>query len=87
MIDYELLPYHRYGIGKYEYLGKVYELEDYESPSPELLAHLRGIIDEAFGRRRKRNKEHSLTTLLRDLSCILRLISDLNKLFRIADLD
>ena len=50
VIDYELLPYHRFGLGKYEYLGKVYELQDYKTPSPELLAHLRGIIDEAFGR-------------------------------------
>ena len=50
VIDYELLPYHRYGTGKYEFLGKVYELKDFNSPSPELLAHLRGIIDEAFGR-------------------------------------
>lgn len=37
------------GLGKYEFLGKVDELKDFESPSPELLAHLRGIIDEAFG--------------------------------------
>ena len=51
VIDYELLPYHRFGLSKYEFLGKVYELKDFESPSPELLAHLRGIIDEAFGRK------------------------------------
>ena len=51
VIDYELLPYHRFGLGKYQYLGKVYELQDYQSPSPELLEHLRGIIDEAFGRK------------------------------------
>lgn len=50
VVDYELLPYHRYGTGKYEFLGKIYELKDYNSPTPELLAHLRGIIDEAFGR-------------------------------------
>ena len=53
VIDYELLPYHRYGTGKYEFLGKVYELKDFNSPSPELLAQLRGIIDEAFGRKKK----------------------------------
>ncbi len=53
VIDYELLPYHRFGLGKYQYLGKVYELDDYQSPSPELLAHLRGIIDEAFQKRRE----------------------------------
>jgi hypothetical protein len=50
-----LLPYHRFGLGKYEYLGKVYELEDYQSPSPELLAHLRGMIDKAFGRSNSEN--------------------------------
>jgi glycyl-radical enzyme activating protein len=50
VIDYELLPYHRFGLGKYEFLGKVYELDDYKSPSPELVAQLQAIIDEAFGR-------------------------------------
>jgi len=50
VIDYELLPYHRFGLGKYEFLGWVYELNDYKSPSPELVAHLQSIIDEAFGR-------------------------------------
>lgn len=53
VIDYELLPYHRFGLGKYEFLGKVYELKDFESPSPELLAHLQGIIDDAFGRKKE----------------------------------
>ncbi len=42
-------------LGKYEFLGKVYELQDYKTPSPELLAHLRGIIDEAFGRSESEN--------------------------------
>src|SRR5271157_5974796 len=50
VIDYELLPYHRFGLGKYQFLGWVYELDDYKSPSPELVAHLQAIIDEAFGR-------------------------------------
>jgi pyruvate formate lyase activating enzyme len=50
VIDYELLPYHRFGLGKYEYLGKVYELDDYQTPSDELVKHLQSIIDEAFGR-------------------------------------
>ncbi len=53
VIDYELLPYHRFGLGKYEFLGWVYELNDYQSPSPELVAHLQAIIDEAFGRSAK----------------------------------
>jgi len=50
VIDYELLPYHRFGESKYGFLGRVYELEDFTSPSPETLYHLRAIIDEAFGR-------------------------------------
>jgi pyruvate formate lyase activating enzyme len=50
VIDYELLPYHRFGLAKYEYLGKVYELDDYKTPSDELVKQLQAIIDEAFGR-------------------------------------
>jgi len=50
VIDYELLPYHRFGLGKYQSLGVVYELDDYKTPSADLLAHLQAIIDEAFGR-------------------------------------
>ncbi len=50
VIDYELLPYHRFGLGKYDFLGKVYELADFQSPSTELVQQLQAIIDEAFGR-------------------------------------
>ncbi len=50
VIDYELLPYHRFGLGKYEYLGKVYELDDYKTPSDELVRRFQAMIDEAFGR-------------------------------------
>jgi len=50
VINYELLPYHRYGETKYGFLGKIYELEDFEPPGEDLLKHLRAIIDEAFGR-------------------------------------
>jgi pyruvate formate lyase activating enzyme len=50
VIDYELLPYHRFGESKYGFLGKVYGLADFVPPSPESLARLRAIIDEAFGR-------------------------------------
>jgi pyruvate formate lyase activating enzyme len=53
VIDYELLPYHRFGLGKYEYLGKVYELDDYKTPSDEVVKNLQAIIDEAFGRTAK----------------------------------
>ncbi len=50
VIDYELLPYHRYGEGKYGFLGEVYEMEDFKSPTPESMQRLQAIIDEAFGR-------------------------------------
>ncbi|MFC1766008.1 glycyl-radical enzyme activating protein [Planctomycetota bacterium] len=50
VIDYELLPYHRFGLGKYLSLGVVYELDDYKTPSDAVVAHLQAIIDEAFGR-------------------------------------
>lgn len=50
VIDYELLPYHRFGESKYDFLGRVYELDDFQTPAPEKIASLRGIIDESFGR-------------------------------------
>ena len=50
VVDYELLPYHRFGLGKYELLGEVYELDDYKTPSDDVVKHLQAIIDEAFGR-------------------------------------
>ncbi|MDS4068047.1 MAG: glycyl-radical enzyme activating protein [Candidatus Competibacter sp.] len=50
VIDYELLPYHRFGESKYGFLGRVYELEDFTSPTPETIHRLQAIIDEAFGR-------------------------------------
>ena len=37
-------------LGKYEHLGEVYELDDYKTPSDDLVQHLQSIIDEAFGR-------------------------------------
>ena len=58
VIDYELLPYHRFGLGKYLSLGVVYELDDYKTPSDDLVKHLQAIIDEAFGRTRRRDDEH-----------------------------
>jgi pyruvate formate lyase activating enzyme len=50
VIDYELLPYHRFGASKYAFLGQVYGLQDFRPPAPEVLVRLRSIIDEAFGR-------------------------------------
>ena len=51
VVQYELLPYHRFGLGKYESLGVVYELDDYQTPSDELVQRLQTIIDEAFASR------------------------------------
>jgi len=48
--DYQLLPYHRFGESKYGFLGRVYELEDFTSPTPETVHRLQALIDEAFGR-------------------------------------
>ena len=50
VVDDELLPYHRYGEGKYGFLGRVYELKDFPSLPSETLRRLQSIIDEAFGR-------------------------------------
>jgi pyruvate formate lyase activating enzyme len=50
VVDYELLPYMRFGESKYGFLGRVYEMQDFEPPTPDTLARLRAIIDEAFGR-------------------------------------
>ncbi|MEQ1586457.1 MAG: glycyl-radical enzyme activating protein [Cyclobacteriaceae bacterium] len=53
VIDYELLPYHRFGLGKYELLGEVYELDDYKTPSDEVVKRYQAMIDEAFGRKKE----------------------------------
>ena len=50
VIDYQLLPYHRYGENKYGFLGRVYELRDFPYVPDETLTRLRAIIDEAFER-------------------------------------
>ncbi len=60
MIDYELLPYHRFGEGKYGFLGRVYEMMDFNSPTPETIKRLQTIIDEAFGRSGKTAEETRL---------------------------
>ena len=50
VVDYELLPYHRFGETKYGFLGRVYSLRDFPSLPAETLRRLQAIIDEAFGR-------------------------------------
>lgn len=49
VIDYELLPYFRYGESKYNFLGRIYEMKDFDPPTAESIKRLRAIIDEAFG--------------------------------------
>ncbi|MDA8139384.1 MAG: glycyl-radical enzyme activating protein [Desulfobacteraceae bacterium] len=50
VVDYELLPYMRFGESKYGFLGKIYEMQDFNPPPPETMSRLQAIIDEAFGR-------------------------------------
>lgn len=50
VVDYQLLPYHRYGEGKYGFLGRQYALKDFPSLPADTLRRLQRIIDEAFGR-------------------------------------
>ncbi len=48
VIDYQLLPYHRFGASKYGFLGRVYELADFTPPTDETMHRLRALIDDAF---------------------------------------
>jgi pyruvate formate lyase activating enzyme len=43
-IDYELLPYHRFGESKYSQLGKAYPLQGLEPPRREQIEDLRQIL-------------------------------------------
>ena len=56
VIDYELLPYHRFGLGKYESLGVVYELDDYKTPSDEVVQRLPGHHRRSLWPQRPANK-------------------------------
>jgi pyruvate formate lyase activating enzyme len=49
VINYQLLPYHRFGASKYAFLGRMYGLEDFTAPTPETLHRLQTIIDQTFG--------------------------------------
>jgi pyruvate formate lyase activating enzyme len=43
----ELLPYHRLGANKYDYLGMKYPLsEDIKPPSKEMMKYLNGVVEE-----------------------------------------
>ncbi len=44
VVLYELLPYHRYGETKYGFLGRVYELKDFDSLPDDTLRRLQAII-------------------------------------------
>lgn len=44
--QYQLLPYHRLGRGKYSNIGKTYDLVDTEVPSQELMEELEKVIEE-----------------------------------------
>jgi pyruvate formate lyase activating enzyme len=57
VIEYELLPYMRFGMGKYELLGEIYELKDFKEPTAESIERLQAIIDEAFGSDDKNNSK------------------------------
>lgn len=63
VVNYELLPYHRFGQSNYGFLGRTYELADVQSPTPESLAHLRAIINEVFGRTETPATGYPVTTL------------------------
>lgn len=52
VVDYELLPYHRFGISKYSFLGRVYQMQDFISPAAEKMKQLQSVIDGSFGRQR-----------------------------------
>jgi pyruvate formate lyase activating enzyme len=62
VVDYQLLPYHRYGEAKYGFLGRVYELKDFPHVPDETMQRLQAIIDEAFGRRSSKAAEMPFDT-------------------------
>lgn len=49
---YELLPYHRLGLGKYDVLGKEYSIKDIGKADDSNLSKLREMISNRFERER-----------------------------------
>jgi len=49
--NYELLPYHKLGLGKYQQIGKTYEMEEIDKPADDVVVHLREIISDYFAKR------------------------------------
>ena len=45
LLRIELLPYHKFGTGTYEQLGREYELKDLESPNEEYMNQLKRMIE------------------------------------------
>jgi pyruvate formate lyase activating enzyme len=50
VVDFELVPYRRFGDEKYGFLGRVYGLDDFGAPGPAAVRELQWPIDEAFAR-------------------------------------
>jgi len=50
VVEYELLPYMRFVESKYGFLGRLYEMRDFDPLTPETLNRLQAMTDEAFGR-------------------------------------
>jgi len=48
VIGYELLPYHRFGSVKYNYIGKTYPMASLKPPTPELISELRQLVASGF---------------------------------------